>query len=139
MQEKWSDEEHARFVKAIESYGRDWGKIVAHIGTRTVAQVRFLSLMARQLSEGVLSASQLLEPWQTLPAEIKSLFEASSRIMRCSAQQDCPSSSVRTSGSTGSMRAAQKLVVAQAGLQRHFEPVWDSTGAAMWVGAGSAA
>ena len=41
LQEKWSDEEHARFVEAIDKYGRDWGKIVAHIGTRTVAQVRF--------------------------------------------------------------------------------------------------
>ena len=45
MQEKWSDEEHARFVEAIEKFGRDWGKIVAHIGTRTVAQVRFASLI----------------------------------------------------------------------------------------------
>lgn len=79
VKEKWSDEEHTRFVEAIEMYGRDWGKIVAHIGTRTVAQVRFLSLMARQLSEGVLSASQLLKPGQTLPAEAKRFFGASSR------------------------------------------------------------
>lgn len=43
MQEKWSDEEHARFVEAIDKFGRDWAKIVAHIGSRTVAQVRCLS------------------------------------------------------------------------------------------------
>ncbi|CAK0755916.1 hypothetical protein CVIRNUC_002411 [Coccomyxa viridis] len=40
QREKWSDDEHARFVEAIDRFGRDWAKIVAHIGTRTVAQVR---------------------------------------------------------------------------------------------------
>ena len=105
VQEKWSDEEHARFVEAIDMYGRDWGKIVAHIGTRTVAQVRFLSLIARQLSEGVLLASQLIMPGQTLLADVQKPSGAPVGIMRCSAQQESPSSSVRTSGSTGSMRA----------------------------------
>ena len=56
-QEKWSDDEHARFVEAIDRFGRDWAKIVAHIGTRTVAQVRRLRLMASLSEAAELRAS----------------------------------------------------------------------------------
>ncbi len=38
--EKWTSEEHARFLEAIARYNRDWRKIVDFIKTRTVAQVR---------------------------------------------------------------------------------------------------
>lgn len=37
--EKWTSEEHARFLEAIARYNRDWRKIVDFIKTRTVAQV----------------------------------------------------------------------------------------------------
>ncbi|KAK9831892.1 hypothetical protein WJX81_006547 [Elliptochloris bilobata] len=36
----WSTAEHALFLEAIDRYGRAWPKIVAHIGTRSVQQVR---------------------------------------------------------------------------------------------------
>ena len=42
--EKWTSEEHARFLEAITRYNRDWRKIVDFIKTRTVAQVRCTSL-----------------------------------------------------------------------------------------------
>eukprot|EP00181_Compsopogon_caeruleus_P005141 CAMPEP_0184689836 /NCGR_PEP_ID=MMETSP0312-20130426/30880_1 /TAXON_ID=31354 /ORGANISM="Compsopogon coeruleus, Strain SAG 36.94" /LENGTH=680 /DNA_ID=CAMNT_0027147237 /DNA_START=326 /DNA_END=2368 /DNA_ORIENTATION=+ len=38
--ENWSDEEHARFVEAIQKYDRDWKKIEGHIGTKSVLQIR---------------------------------------------------------------------------------------------------
>ena len=37
--EKWTSEEHGRFLEAIARYHRDWRKIVDFIKTRTVAQV----------------------------------------------------------------------------------------------------
>lgn len=38
--EKWSESEHERFTEGLKLYGRDWKQIVAHVGSRSVAQVR---------------------------------------------------------------------------------------------------
>lgn len=37
---RWSAEEHKRFMKAIELYGKDWKKVQQYVGTRTSAQSR---------------------------------------------------------------------------------------------------
>ena len=36
----WSKEEHSKFVEGIQMYGRDWKKIVEHVGTRSSNQIR---------------------------------------------------------------------------------------------------
>ncbi|KAK9825547.1 hypothetical protein WJX74_005454 [Apatococcus lobatus] len=57
--EKWSTEEHQRFVEAVDRFGRNWSAIVDHIGTRSVAQVRshaqkyFLKLQHQGKAEAV--------------------------------------------------------------------------------------
>eukprot|EP00884_Botryococcus_braunii_P013582 jgi/Botrbrau1/22224/Bobra.168_1s0055.1 len=38
--EKWSESEHERFTEGLKLFGRDWKQIVAHVGSRSVAQVR---------------------------------------------------------------------------------------------------
>lgn len=38
--EAWTSEEHEKFVEALKLFKRDWKKIEAHVGTRTVLQVR---------------------------------------------------------------------------------------------------
>jgi len=38
--EKWSDEEHDRFMEAISQFGRDWKKVEEFIGTKTRKQIR---------------------------------------------------------------------------------------------------
>ncbi|KAJ3693994.1 hypothetical protein LUZ60_009474 [Juncus effusus] len=40
QRESWSDQEHARFVQAIHLFHRDWKKIGAYVGTKTVLQIR---------------------------------------------------------------------------------------------------
>lgn len=37
---RWTHEEHARFLKAIRLYGKDWKKIEKFVGTRSGSQVR---------------------------------------------------------------------------------------------------
>ncbi|KAL3154036.1 hypothetical protein ABBQ32_013585 [Trebouxia sp. C0010 RCD-2024] len=57
--EKWSDEEHGRFLQAIDRFGRNWKEIVALVGTRSVSQVRshaqkhFIRLEKTGLGAGV--------------------------------------------------------------------------------------
>ncbi|XP_062183147.1 protein REVEILLE 8-like isoform X2 [Phragmites australis] len=38
--ERWSTEEHGRFLDALIMFGRDWKKIEEHVGTKTTLQIR---------------------------------------------------------------------------------------------------
>lgn len=38
--ESWSDEEHARFLKALQLYDRNWKRIEDYVGTKNVIQIR---------------------------------------------------------------------------------------------------
>lgn len=37
---RWTNEEHKKFLEAIEIYGRDWKKVQGYVGTRTSTQAR---------------------------------------------------------------------------------------------------
>nr|QDL88429.1 LHY-like isoform X4 [Cymbidium ensifolium] len=40
QREKWTDEEHNKFLEALKLYGRAWQRIHDHIGTKTAVQIR---------------------------------------------------------------------------------------------------
>ncbi|XP_020576078.1 protein CCA1-like isoform X2 [Phalaenopsis equestris] len=40
QREKWTDEEHKKFLEAICLYGRGWIKIQEHVGTKSATQIR---------------------------------------------------------------------------------------------------
>lgn len=37
---RWTDEEHAKFLEALQLYGKNWNKVHKYVGTRTSAQTR---------------------------------------------------------------------------------------------------
>lgn len=39
QRESWTNDEHERFIKALQLYNRDWKKIETYVGTKTVVQV----------------------------------------------------------------------------------------------------
>lgn len=55
QRERWTEEEHKKFLEALKLYGRAWRRIEEHIGTKTAVQIRshaqkFFSKVVRESS-----------------------------------------------------------------------------------------
>jgi SHAQKYF class myb-like DNA-binding protein len=40
QRERWSEEEHKKFLDALKLYGRAWRRIEEHVGTKNAVQIR---------------------------------------------------------------------------------------------------
>ncbi|CAJ1952247.1 unnamed protein product [Sphenostylis stenocarpa] len=73
QREKWTEEEHQKFLEALKLYGRGWRQIEEHIGSKTAVQIRshaqkFFSKVVRE-SEG--SAESSMQPINIPPPRPK--------------------------------------------------------------------
>ncbi|KAJ6364455.1 hypothetical protein OIU76_029414 [Salix suchowensis] len=73
QRERWTEEEHKKFIEALKLYGRAWRRIEEHVGTKTAVQIRshaqkFFSKVVRE-SGG--SSTSSVEPIEIPPPRPK--------------------------------------------------------------------
>ncbi|KAK7276183.1 hypothetical protein RIF29_17318 [Crotalaria pallida] len=66
QREKWTDEEHKKFLEALKLYGRAWPRIEEHVGSKTAVQIRshaqkFFSKVIRDTSGNNTSLAESIE------------------------------------------------------------------------------
>ncbi|KAG0492047.1 hypothetical protein HPP92_005445 [Vanilla planifolia] len=70
QRERWTEEEHNKFLEALKLYGRAWRRIEEHVGSKTTIQIRshaqkFFSKVTRESmgdSSGIVNAMEIPPP-----------------------------------------------------------------------------
>ncbi|CAM8992608.1 unnamed protein product [Rhodiola kirilowii] len=73
QREKWTEEEHQKFIEAVKLYGRAWRQIEEYIGTKTAVQIRSHAqkFFFKVIKDGAISADTSTEPIEIPPPRSK--------------------------------------------------------------------
>ncbi|KAL0920436.1 hypothetical protein M5K25_009573 [Dendrobium thyrsiflorum] len=122
QRERWTEDEHKKFLEAVQLHGRAWRCIEEHIGTKTAVQIRshaqkFVSKMAREANDngsGKMKQIEIPPPRPkkkpTRPYPRKQVLSSTKEIPILGKLERCSSSVLSVSEQNGSPTSVLSVV-----------------------------
>eukprot|EP00892_Ulva_mutabilis_P007488 jgi/Ulvmu1/5110/UM021_0127.1 len=141
--ERWTDEEHTRFLEGMSLYGRSWGKVASHVHSKTTIQIRshaqkYFNRIKKQQDSGSAAPGQLMHPIDHSRPVVQSWQSPSQQMLPAAEHGSAPVASepfqraaeIVAAAATEAAAAAASVVVSAASkkIKEQLEGLYSQPG-----------